>query len=519
MTQPTRLSIWILGDQLLDEHPALEYALQQESAAQVRVILVESRARAARQPYHRKKLVLLFSAMRHYADRLRERDLRVDYVHADTVQLGLIEHVHQHQPARLLTMAASEYQGRRFQQTQLAPALGIPVDVLPNTQFLTGQFDPFANYPPHKRTVMEFFYREMRRHFRVLMDGDEPLGSTWNFDKENRKSLPKNFTLPTIQAFVPDALTQGVMEEVAALPNGVGAVDDFGYAVTHEQARVALAQFIAVRLANFGPYEDAMTTRSPHLFHSILSPYVNIGLLTPLEMIRAAETAYHDGRAPLNSVEGFVRQVMGWREYMYWQYWRRMPGLAQANHWGAVRPVPEMLWTGETRMHCLKQVVQRIHALGYTHHIERLMILANFFTLVGVHPASAVEWFTASYIDAYDWVMQPNVVGMGLYADGGQIATKPYIASAAYINRMSDYCKGCVYNPKLRHGEQACPFNVLYWNFLIEHEAELRANPRMGQNVLALRHLQEDERQQIQAQAKQILNAFGGRNDFSDKRK
>jgi deoxyribodipyrimidine photolyase-related protein len=288
----------------------------------------------------------------------------------------------------------------------------------------------------------------------------------------------------------------------------VGSVDDFNYGVTHEQAHYALNDFITYRLPNFGAYEDAMTGKHRTLFHSVLSPYVNIGLLEPLEMVNAAVTAYHEGLAPLNSVEGFVRQLIGWREYIAWQYWAQMPQLADMNSWDHYRPLPEFFWTGETDLNCLKQVFNGVIKTGYSHHIERLMLISNFCMLAGIQPQAVVQWFSAMYIDAYDWVMQPNVIGMGLNADGGRTATKPYIASANYIHKMSDYCAGCKFNHKQRVGEAACPFNMLYWNFLIEHEQTLRQNPRFGQAVLGLRHLDETERAEITAQVGTYLQTL-----------
>jgi deoxyribodipyrimidine photolyase-related protein len=262
---------------------------------------------------------------------------------------------------------------------------------------------------------------------------------------------------------------------------------------------------LAHRLAEFGPYEDAMSRRHAALYHSVLSPYMNIGLLDPLHMAQAAADAYAAGRAPLASVEGFIRQVIGWREYIYWQYWQQMPGLLAANSWGHTRPLPQLLWDGQTDMACLRTVVQRVIDSGYSHHIERLMVICNFCMLAGIDPAAVHRWFLSFYVDAYEWVVAPNVIGMGLNADGGKTATKPYIASANYIHKMSDYCAGCRYDPKQRTGADACPFNYLYWNFLITHEATLRANPRFGPAVLGLKHLDARERAAVQAQAAAFL--------------
>jgi deoxyribodipyrimidine photolyase-related protein len=509
-----RASVWILGDQLLAQHPALAAAEQDHTWENLRVVLVESAARSRRLPYQRKKLVLLFSAMRHYAEALREQGYAVDYVRSRTFLDGLRQHVATWQSERLFVMAASEWRGREFQQAQLADLLDVPVTVVPNTQFLVGRFDPYPDAEPDKRIVMEHFYRRMRRHFDILLTPEgEPVGGRWNYDAENRKRLPRAAQPPPVPAFPPDDITRAVMAEVEAAGHGVGTVRGFDLAVTRRQALAAFDDFLANRLAGFGPHEDAMSSRHPTLFHSILSPYLNIGLLQPLELIEAAQRAYHQGLAPINSVEGFVRQVLGWREYIYWQYWRLMPGLLEANAWEAQRPLPRFFWDGQTEMDCLRHALQRVIDTGYTHHIERLMLLCNFCLLAGVRPQAVNDWFLSFYIDAYEWVMAPNVLGMGLNADGGSIATKPYIASANYINKMSDYCRSCRYEHQQRAGEDACPFNFLYWSFLLEHEATLRANPRLGRNVLGLRYLDEEERIAVRRAARSFLDglAYGER--------
>ena len=503
-----RVSVWILGDQLLAAHPALAAAEALTARTHICVVLVESAQRLRRLPYQRKKLVLLLSAMRHYAEELRGAGYTVEYVRAPTAADGLQRHVTTWQPQRLLTMAAAEYRGRCFQQERLAGLLGVSVDVLPNTQFLVGRHDPYPD--PGKKVILESFYRNMRRHWKLLLDdGGAPLGGAWNFDGENRKALPKGgLAIPEPVCFAPDAITQAVMAEVAALPNGVGDPENFTLAVTRSDAERAFEDFIRYRLHAFGPYEDAMSQRSAVLFHSLLSPYMNIGLLDPLTMAQRAERAYCAGVAPIASVEGFIRQVVGWREYIYWQYWQQMPGLLAANHWQHTRPLPQLFWDGGTELNCLRHVVGRVLATGYSHHIERLMVICNFCLLAGIDPAAVNAWFLAFYVDAYEWVVAPNVIGMGLNADGGQIATKPYIASANYINKMSDYCAGCRFHPKQRTGDDACPYNFLYWNFLLEHEAELRANPRCGPAVLGIKHLSPAERSAVRAQAADFLAAL-----------
>lgn len=498
-----RRSVWILGDQLLTAHPAL-LAAQAESDP-VTVVMVESRARFDRLPYHQHKRVLLISAMRHYAGMLRRQGIQVDYRRAATTRQGLSAHLAEWQPAEMLTMAASEIGGRQFQR-RLAESAGVTLIILPNTQFLVGRFDPFPAVAPGKRVVLETFYRAMRQQFNLLLEPDgTPTGGRWNFDAENRQPLPRGVQPPPVITFPPDEITAAVIGEVAAEGRGVGSTAGFALAVTHEQAQAALQDFIIHRLADFGRYEDAMSSRSAVVYHAGIAAYLNLGLLEPLAVAQAVEAAYRAGQAPLNSAEGFIRQVAGWREYIYWQYHRQMPGLLQGNALAAQRALPGFFWDGDTRMNCLRQVLRRVRESGYVHHIERLMVLSNFCLLAGVTPQEVNDWFLSSFIDAYEWVMAPNVLGMGLFADGGGIATKPYAASGSYINRMSDYCRGCSFNVRQRTGEHACPFNLLYWRFLLVHEAALRRNPRMFTSLLGLKRLGAGEREQILAQAEDWL--------------
>ncbi|MCX7858969.1 MAG: cryptochrome/photolyase family protein, partial [Chloroflexus sp.] len=366
-------------------------------------------------------------------------------------------------------------------------------------------------YPPHRPpALMEPFYRAMRRQTGLLIEPDgEPTGGVWNLDRENRRRYDGRPVPPPVR-FSPDHITRQVIADLAvACPNAIGSADYFDLAVTREQALAALDDFIAHRLPAFGPFEDAMSAEHELLFHSQLSPLLNIGLLDPLETAQAAVAAYQRGHAPLASVEGFVRQIIGWREYIYYRYWELMPDLLQANAWGAERPLPEWYWTGKTRMRCLRHVIERVLRSGYCHHIERLMVLCNFALLAGIRPQAVNDWFLECYVDAYEWVVTPNVIGMGLNADGGRTATKPYIASAAYIDKMSDYCKSCFYDCKARVGPRACPFNTLYWNFLITHEERLRANPRLGPAVLGLRRLSAAEREEIMTRSQSLLGLMG----------
>ncbi len=501
-------SVWILGDQLLEAHPAILAAEATSGRKNMRIVLAESSSSIGRRPYQRKKLVLLLSAMRHFAQTLRTVGYTVDYVRAYDFVQGLRGHIRESRSTHLFTMAASSFQARRL-QGELSTTLGVPVTVVPNSQFLVETFNPYSALQPGKRPVMENFYRQMRRHFSVLMETNgDPAGGVWNYDKENRKSLPKSYKPSPPASFQPDILTSEVIQEIEESEHGVGTAQNFDLAVTHAQAETALKDFIEHRLAGFGPYEDAMSSRDGRLYHSLLSAYVNIGLLEPLQMIRAAEQAYRAGKAPISSVEGFIRQVLGWREYIYWQYWRQMPNLLTANDWEATRQMPAMFWNAKTDMNCLRHVIQQVIDTGYSHHIERLMLICNFCMLTGVSPAAVSDWFLTFYVDAYDWVVLPNVIGMGLNADGGQTATKPYIGSANYINRMSDYCGSCNYDPKLRTGPRACPFNYLYWNFVLKHQNKLRAQPRLGPAVLGVSRIPHPERHKIEQEAESYLTGL-----------
>jgi len=495
---------WILGDQLLERHPAVLAA--QAPGVEVEILLIESQQRLLRQPYHRKKLTLLLSAMRHYAYSMEARGCRVRYIRAETIAEGLKTYADSHDPDALFSMEASEWRGRHFQHERLASLFQVPVHVLANTQFLLGQHHPFPDVPADRRIRMETFYRDMRKHFSVLMEEDgTPAGGNWNYDRDNRRALGKGITIPDRRRFQPDALTLAVMDEVAQFPEGVGKGEGFDLAVTHEQAAIALETFLDERLAQFGPYEDAMHWQHRLLFHSQLSPYLNIGLLEPMDVIRAAEERYHRGMAPINSVEGFVRQILGWREYIYWQYWRVEPQRWETNTWDAQRPLPSFFWDGDVAMNCLRTCLQGVLEDGYAHHIERLMLLTNYAMLTGLDPMQVNRWFLAHFIDAYEWVMVPNVIGMGLHADDGRVGSKPYIASANYIRKMGNYCSSCSYKARERTGPEACPYNFLYWNFLLEHEERLRAQPRLGPNVLGLRHLDEEQRTAVREQARAYL--------------
>ena len=502
------VTVWILGDQLVQNHPALNFAIKQYGKNNINLLMIESEARARKFRYQQKKLVLIFSAMRHYAEELRSLGLNVDYRIAAETRAAIQNHIAEYVPEALIMMEASEHQGRKF-QLNIKEYSKIPVKLLPNTQFLLGRYHPFPNTQEDKRFVHEQFYRKMRVHFDILMQPDnKPIGDKWNFDKSNRRKLPKEKQPPPPIAFEPDEITISVMEEVEKKYQGIGSVHKFNLAISHKQAQMAAEDFFNNRLPDFGAYEDAMSNTYDTIYHSRLSPYLNLGLLDPLELAKEAENRYYSGQAPINSVEGFIRQVIGWREFIYWQYWRLGPELAESNYWNAKLQLPEVFWNGKTKMNCLHRVISRTLESGYAHHIERLMILSNFCLLAGIRPIEVNEWFLSTFIDAYEWVMLPNVFGMGLYADGGKIATKPYIASSNYINNMSDFCSNCEYDRKRREGKQACPFNYLYWNFILTHEENLRFNPRMSRNLLGLRNLDQEQRRQVKISADEFINTL-----------
>jgi len=393
---------------------------------------------------------------------------------------------------------------------QLIQRLGLPcrITFTPNNRFIWTE-EAFTQWAgSRKRLLMEDFYREGRQRFNILMVGDQPAGGRWNFDRENRKPPKGKLTLPQACWFTPDAITQEVMHWVKQSPafqdsQDYWQVEPFRWGVTRQQALQVLKFFVDTRLSRFGPYQDAMITGEQTMWHAMLSPYLNLGLLHPLEVLRAVEQAYYENQRDwqLNSIEGFVRQILGWREYMHGIYVYMREDYPERNWFNHTHKLPDFYWTGETKMNCLHQVLTQVKEIGYAHHIQRLMVLNNFALIAGISPQELQDWFHAAFIDAYDWVMQTNVIGMGQFADGGLIASKPYAASANYINTMSDYCKSCVYNPRKRTGENACPFSFFYWDFLARHSDKLKNQPRLRQMLRNLERISPEERQQIRRQA------------------
>jgi deoxyribodipyrimidine photolyase-related protein len=445
------VGLWILGDQLWTGGAAF-----QSIDPATPIVLIESLAHIRVRPYHQQKLVLIWSAMRHFAQELRDRGYTVEYYEAEDFQTPLQTWVAQHHITEIRIMAPVD---KPFAQS--LSRLPLPIQIRENDQFLWTATAFCAWATGRKRLLMEDFYRECRKRFNILMqDNGKPIGDRWNFDQENRKPPKKNdpsFNPPAPKWFAPDAITQAVMAKVQGLDMPTyGKLANFGWAVTRSQALEVLDHFITTRLATFGPYQDAMVTGEYTMWHALISPYLNIGLLHPLEVVTAVETAYQERDLDLSSVEGLIRQVIGWREYMRGVYAFSPDDYADRNWFDHQQPLPDFFWDArKAKMNCLRQCLEQTEQTGYAHHIQRLMILSNFALIAGISPQAIEQWFHAAYIDAYDWVMQTNVLGMGQYADGGMLASKPYAASANYVNKMSDYCKGCQYDYKSRTGEDA----------------------------------------------------------------
>ena len=497
----------ILGDQLSASIATLSDIDKQVD----RVLMVEVSDEATYVRHHQQKLVLVLSAMRHFAAELKKDDIQVDYVRMDSNAntgsfSGEVKRALQrHHYDQLVVTEPGEWRVREMMQGWQKD-FDVPVEIRDDDRFLCS-LDEFAQWAKDRKSLrMEYFYRTMRRKTGWLMEGDKPVGGEWNYDRQNRKSLPGGMTYPRRLRFEADEITRDVMQLVKTrFDHHFGDLESFGWATTRVDAQRALIHFIEECLPGFGDYQDAMKTGEDFLFHALVSPYLNIGLLDPREVCEAALQAYEDERAPLAAVEGFVRQVVGWREYIRGFYWLQMPGYERSNFLKAKRPLPDFFWTAETDMNCLRQTIETTRRHAYAHHIQRLMITGNFALLTSLAPAEVEAWYLLVYVDAFEWVELPNTHGMALFADGGLLASKPYAASGAYINRMSDYCSGCRFSPGKKLGEGACPFNYLYWYFLISKEKQLRTNPRMGLAYRNLFNKPEDEIDAIVQQSEQFL--------------
>lgn len=479
MVKARRLIV-ILGDQL---SPAIASLKEADKTRDV-VLMGEVLREAAHRNHHKKSIVFFFSAMRHFADELRRDGWRVDYASLDDGHKTFADLIcaatERRRPQRIVIVEPGEW-GVRNEIETLVEDLDAPIDMIEDDRFICNdaEFERWAK--GRKGLRMEFFYREMRRKTGLLMEDGAPVGGRWNFDADNRKPAWSDAAFPEPRRVKPDKTTNEVIDLVnARFGDHFGEARPFWFAVTRKDAERERDHFMDKALAGFGRTQDAMLAGEKFLNHSVLSLYLNAGLLDPLDLCRRAEAAYRDGRAPLNAVEGFIRQIIGWREFVRAVYRREGPGYADRNALNAERPLPAFYWTGETQMACVAAAVRQTREEAYAHHIQRLMITGNFALIAGIDPAEIHDWYAAVYADALEWVEEPNTLGMSQFADGGLFASKPYAASGAYINRMSDYCASCSYNISKRTEEDACPFNALYWDFVHRNEKTLGDNARMA---------------------------------------
>ena len=496
----------MLGDQLTLDLAAIKRANKSKDL----IIMAEVDAEAEYVKHHPKKIAFIFSAMRHFADTLKASGWRVLYSKIDDPQnshniIGeVLRYAEKVEANELFVTKPGEW--RLIGLLENTP---LKVSIIEDDRFIASHAE-FENWAHDKKALrMEFFYREMRRKTGLLMDGDKPTGGKWNFDQENRKSPPKVIitTEPTI--FKHDEITKDVLALVnERYSSHFGEINPFNYAVTPEDANIILDKFIQDSLPFFGDYQDAMMLDEPFLYHALISLYLNTGLLDPLETCRKVEEAFINGDAPLNAVEGFIRQIIGWREYIRGIYFLKGPGYTDQNYLKAKRKLPSFYWSGDTKMRCVSQAVLQTKNHSYAHHIQRLMVTGNFALLADVDPKEVHQWYLSVYIDAFEWVEAPNTLGMSQFSDGGLVASKPYISSGAYINRMSNYCKSCHYDVKDKLGDRACPFNALYWDFLIRHKEKFSSNPRMAQMYRNWERQDENMKTSTLAKAKKTLAAI-----------
>lgn len=500
----------ILGDQLSADISALADI----DATKDIVLMLEVDEECRYVPHHQQKIVLFLSAMRHFAQNLRELGFQVDYVCLDDpantggLSSEVQRAIERHKSKRLVMTEPGEWRVKSMADSW-SKSFSVSVDLCPDHRFFAS-VKRFQAWTEGRRSWrMEHFYREMRREHRILMEGDQPTGGTWNYDKVNRKKLPSNISVPQRLRFPPNSITREVMAVVArCFGDHFGDVKTFSWPVTRAHALEALEEFVSNALPWFGDYQDAMKTGENFLFHSLLAPALNLGLLSPREVCAAIEEAFNAGEIPINAAEGFIRQVLGWREYVRGVYWTMMPAYADANALDASRTLPAFYWTGDTEMRCLKEAIESTRKTAYSHHIQRLMITGNFALLSGIAPREIERWYLAVYADAVEWAEMPNTLGMAVFADGGKMSSKPYASSGAYINRMSDFCKNCVYEVKTKTGPRACPFNYLYWAFLIRNRDKLEDNPRMAMPYRTLEKWSSEKQEVFLEEARNFLDSL-----------
>jgi len=499
--------IAILGDQLSHGLSALSEQNKDDTV----ILMVEVDEETTYVAHHKAKIAFILSAMRHHACSLREAGWTVDYVRLDDAENSgsftgeIARAIERHNPSAIRVTEAGEWRVRAMLESW-ADRFEVPVSLLPDDRFLASHAEFEAWADGRKQLRMEFFYRDMRRKSGLLMEAGKPVGGQWNFDSENRKPAKRDITIPRPLHFEPDSITREVIEMVEArFGDHLGHTTKFGFAATREDALKQQAYFLDHALPLFGDYQDAMLTGEPFLWHSILSPYINCGLLDPLDLCREVEARHNAGKVPINAAEGFIRQIIGWREYVRGIYWFAGPEYVDRNELGATRDLPSFYWTGKTDMHCMSEAIGQTLEYAYAHHIQRLMITGNFALISGVDPKQVHEWYLAVYADAYEWVELPNTLGMSQFGDGGMLASKPYASSGAYINRMSNYCSSCRYDVKQRTGPGACPFNALYWDFMARNESKLRSNVRMAMPYKNWDRMADADKAALRASAKQFL--------------
>ncbi|MBR9762505.1 MAG: cryptochrome/photolyase family protein [Rhodobacteraceae bacterium] len=503
--QPSRL-VLVLGDQLSPDLSALRAA----DPARDRVVMAEVASETGYVPHHPKKIALVLSAMRHFAEELRAGGWDVVYTRLDdpdnagSIPAELLRRAEEAGTTRVLATEPGEW--RLIEALRDLP---LDLEMHEDDRFLASHAR-FESWAKGRRSLrMEYFYREMRRETGYLMRGRAPAGGQWNFDHDNREAPPKggaDLFRSGPMSFTPDATTEEVLALVGdRFVENFGDLHPFDLPVTRTQARRALSHFVATRLADFGPFQDAMLRDDAYLNHALISPALNLGLLDPREVCDAVQAAWEAGEVPLNSAEGFIRQVIGWREYVRGIYFLEGPDYPRRNALNHQRALPPLYWGAPTRMACLSAAIGQTRRLGYAHHIQRLMVTGNFALLAGINPAEVHDWYLSVYVDAFEWVEAPNTVGMSQFADGGVIASKPYVSSANYIAKMSDYCQGCAYSATRKTGEGACPFNLLYWHFLTRHRERFEQNHRMGRIYSTWDRMAEDKRATILSEADSFL--------------
>nr|MBL8412540.1 cryptochrome/photolyase family protein [Dechloromonas sp.] len=503
----------ILGDQL---HPDPHPLLADFDAAHDRVLMVEAPAESTHVWSHKARSALFLAAMRHRAAAFRAAGLPLDYLRlgehphlelADALQASLQQGIYR----AVLLLEAGDYRVQTALEAACA-ACDTPLLVRPDPHFLCSS-DDFQTWAGERHVWrLEFFYRWQRKRHNILMAGEAPVGGQWNFDADNRQTFGRHGPglLPPPLRFPPDETTAGAIADVERhFPDHPGETRHFAWPVTPEQARAALDDFIRHRLPEFGRWQDAMWQGQPFLWHSLLSAVLNLKLIDPRTVIAAAVDAYQAGYVPIAAAEGFIRQILGWREFVRGIYGRQMPFLAAANQYGHDTPLPALFWTGRTHAACLADSIGQTLEHGYAHHIQRLMITGNFALIAGLDPRQVADWYLAVYVDAIAWVEEPNTLGMALNAWPG-MTSKPYCASGAYIKRMSNYCSGCRYRPEQRTGPTACPFTVFYWDFLLRHAERFAGNPRMTMPLKNLQRFSADEIAAISGQAERLRQDLEG---------